>query len=144
MKVNGVDMEALINIASGDTSMNLDIARRRLNVDTDAETVTEVGQIQTENRAQSMYETTFETIEIGAFTLPNPKMTLMPDMIRGQFSRQPTVGTMIYDREEPTRLVDVTLGMSVLRNFHVYIAYGERKLYLSPAVVAAPQPAAPL
>ncbi|MEY4880372.1 MAG: hypothetical protein RJB62_1841, partial [Pseudomonadota bacterium] len=55
--------------------MNLDIARRRLNVDTDAETVTEVGQIQTENRAQSMYETTFETIEIGAFTLPNPKMT---------------------------------------------------------------------
>jgi hypothetical protein len=45
---------------------------------------------------------------------------------------------MIYDREEPTRLVDVTLGMSVLRNFHVYIAYGERKLYLSPAVVAAP------
>ncbi len=144
VKVNGVDMEALINIASGDTSMNLDIARRRLNVDTDAETVTEVGQIQTENRAQSMYETTFETIEIGAFTLPNPKMTLMPDMIRGQFSRQPTVGTMIYDREEPTRLVDVTLGMSVLRNFHVYIAYGERKLYLSPAVVAAPQPAAPL
>jgi hypothetical protein len=139
IKVNGVNMEAQISLAGGQTSMNLDVAERRLDFDPDAEGVQELGELQAGNRSEMMYATTFNAIEIGAFTLPSAEFVLMPDLLRGRFSNQPTVGTMIYDREEPTRLVDVTLGMSVLRHFHIYMAYGENMFYLSPAApIAAP------
>ena len=37
---------------------------------------------------------------------------------------------------------ELIIGMNVLRKLHVYMAFGERRLYVSPASAGAPTPPA--
>jgi hypothetical protein len=50
--------------------------------------------------------------------------------------------TRIKDPHRETGLADITLGMNILHRFHLYIAYKEKKLYITPAT--APVPSAPV
>ncbi len=45
--------------------------------------------------------------------------------------------TRIPNPEVETGLGDMILGMDILRHLHVYIAYKEQKLYLTPAATLA-------
>ena len=60
----------------------------------------------------------------------------MPNMMGRCESGRAATGSII--REDRNGLPDVILGMNVLSQMHVYIAYKERKLYIT---AASPQPA---
>jgi len=135
--VNGVRLEAMIDLARSDSVINLDIARRRLDVDINSPEVREVGELQGPSYSAKIYETNLDTLQIEGVTVTQPLVTLMPDMIRGRISEAPPAGSLIAPPRE-TRLQEVILGMSVLRHLHVYISYRERKMY-----VTSPSPLTP-
>jgi len=58
--------------------------------------------------------------------------------MRSQIRRGPPTGGLIADTRQPAGLPDLRLGMSTLSKLHVYIAYKERKLYITES--ATPQP----
>jgi predicted aspartyl protease len=60
------------------------------------------------------YTYPFKTLTFGGVTVNNPDITLLPD------SGRPEQNTML-------------LGINVLRQLHIYIAEGEKKLYITPA-----------
>ena len=64
----------------------------------------------------------------------NPQLVVMPDLIRRRLSNAIS--------GEESHMPDIILGMDILRHLHVYVAYKERKLYISPADAPSP-PAAP-
>lgn len=130
--VDGVKLTAVINTFMPDTAMNLDIAKRDLDVDLHSADVEKAGVMKGPSYSAQIYRTRFKTIDIGGITLTNPQMTLMPDMVRSKFSNAPQAGSLINTRDQPTRLPDVTLGMSVLSKLHIYIAYHENRFYLTP------------
>jgi predicted aspartyl protease len=72
------------------------------------------------NRPDLKYYThKFERLSFGDITVLNPQIFLRPD------SGVTAFGTN-KDRE-------IIIGLNVLRRLHIYIAYGEKKLYISPA-----------
>jgi hypothetical protein len=75
---------------------------------------------------------TFDTV-----TVTNPKFVIYPNLIG---TRDPNNSERTDNR---ARRVDdsfgggISVGMDVLRKLHLYVAYGENKVYITPA--SAPQ-----
>ena len=137
VRVDGVRLDAMLSLAQVDTAVNADIARARLKVNFNDPNLKEIGELQGPSYSKKIYEYTFKTIAFDDYEIPQPTMALMPDMVDRKISNQPFAGNLIR-REEEEKREDVTLGMSVLQHFHIYIAYSERRMYLTKSA-AAPQ-----
>jgi hypothetical protein len=146
VKVDGQALRASLNTGASNTVMYTRAARR-LGVDVDSGQVRDIGSFG-DNSNVRMHEHRFKTLEIEGITVNNPYMHLVPDMR----TRMPEGPSTTGGRNE-TRLgtprgqagSDMWLGLSVLRQLHVYIASKERKLYITagsvPSTPAATAPA---
>jgi hypothetical protein len=52
--------------------------------------------------------------------------------------KSPHLGSHLGAPEKSVGNTDMIVGLSELRHLHIYIAYKEETLYLSPAVTSAP------
>lgn len=135
-EVEGKSMMAILDTGASTTAMNLDSAQTLFHVDTNSADVEKVGEIKG-GRTANVYRTRFKSIALNGVTISNPEVVLLPDMIRSRSPQPPTGELMAPPSADPPRLPDLILGMSTLSKLHVYIAYRERKLYLTEA--APPQ-----
>jgi predicted aspartyl protease len=139
VKVNGKRATALLDTGMSDTSMNLSVAKRLLDLDVDSPSVQRIGNLA----GTGTYRTRVDSIEIEGLAITNPMVNLLPDAM-GRTTRRTQIGSLVPVSE--LNLPDVLLGMTTLTKLHVYIAYKERNLYITsgnpePAAVAAPAPA---
>ena len=135
MELDGRGLNAMIDTGSANTNLNLDVARRTFAVDVRAPDVEKIGELKGDTTAD-IYLRHFKTLSVADVTISNPAIVLMPDMITPQWA-PPRLGQLF--RRDP-ELPSIVLGMSVLKMLHVYIAYGEHKLYISAADAGVPAP----
>jgi len=93
------------------------------------------------NGATPFYSHRFKLLSLEGIAVSNPEVALIPDLMRrSTMERAANLegGTRIPDRSSELALPEITLGMDILRKFHLYIAYKERKLYITPATGPAP------
>lgn len=64
----------------------------------------------------SFYSYPFKTLDLDGVTVSNPYITIASDSFTKDMGN------------------DLILGMGILRQLHLYIAYGEQKLYITPAL----------
>jgi hypothetical protein len=77
------------------------------------------------------YQHRFPALDFGGVAVANPVVDILPGLGRGP--RLPSAtGTRIADGETE-RLPDMLIGMDILRHLHLYIAYREQKLYITPS-----------
>jgi len=133
--VDGEELNAILDTGAANTTMNLRVARRVLDIDVDSPDVEEVGTLEGGYDA-AVYRRQFSTLEFGGVTIADPSIILLPDMMARAGSRF-ELGSQISTRDEDAGLPEVILGMSELRQFHLYIAYEERNLYITAATPAA-------
>jgi predicted aspartyl protease len=69
----------------------------------------------------------FMTLEFDGVTVSNPKVLIIPNLKHKHYEDW-------NERFDP----DMIVGMNVLKGLHVYIAYKERKLYITPAGTPTP------
>tara|TARA_R110000868_G_scaffold113557_4_gene304665 strand:- start:760 stop:1764 length:1005 start_codon:yes stop_codon:yes gene_type:complete len=124
VKLDGLTFQAMLDTGSWDTRLDQNAAKFDLNVDLNApnlETVREVGF------GKFIYQRKFSELSFEGVTIRNPLISLWPDFAPKEF----LPGSHIKDSlwESPTMLI----GMNVLTNLHVYIAFEERKLYITAA-----------
>lgn len=86
------------------------------------------------------YKHTFKTLDFEGVAVGNLTVQIIPDVLTDVTQNTPELGTRLADRKRDEDKADMLIGMDVLRHFHVYIAYKEQKLYITP--VEAPPPAA--
>ena len=143
VNLDGKRLEAVINTGQVNTTMNLDVAEDRYKVEVNAPDVQQVGQIG-QNASAKVYRKQFQTLTFEGVTINNPEITLVPDEVKALMpnKNRPKTGSLTRGDEVTSRLADLTLGMATLRRLHVYIAYRERKVYLSQAAPAAGAPEA--
>jgi predicted aspartyl protease len=80
------------------------------------------------------YAHKFAAFSIQGLVVNNPNITIMTDrMGAGPGMEKSTIRGAINDPYNHIRLDRLVIGMNVLKRLHVYIAYGEKKLYISPA-----------
>jgi hypothetical protein len=87
------------------------------------------------------YQHRFASLDFGSVAVANPVVDILPGLGRGPRLPSPT-GTRIADGETE-RLPDMLVGMDILRHLHLYIAYREQRLYITPSstpTAASPAP----
>ncbi len=99
-----------------------------------------------ENKLNS-YSHAFSSITIEGLTVANPKITVVADRMGARLATNSIRGATQdpYSRASDSLII----GMNVLKKLHIYVAYGEKKLYITPAgtgesvlfKTAAPAPA---
>lgn len=80
------------------------------------------------------YRRAFASLKVGDVTVTNPLIEILPDAAEASFWRNHT-GKIDRDPIFGLRFqaAPIILGMDILRKLHLYVAYGEKTLYVTPA-----------
>ena len=134
VSLDGKKLEAVLNTGQVPTTMNLAVAEDRLNVDVNAPDVKQVGQVGKIASAK-IYRRQFQSLSFEGVTINNPEINLVPDEVRARMpnKNRPKTGSLTRGDTVTSGLPDMTLGMSTLSKMHLYIAYRDRKVYITQA-----------
>jgi predicted aspartyl protease len=133
LTLDGHTVRAILDTGATNTTLNLEVARRVFNIDTNDPDLEKVGELKGGYAAQ-IYNRKFKTLSIEGVTVTDPVISLLPNMV-SLTSDSRSTGSLIHDTDK--QAPDMMLGMSVLNKLHVYIATHEGKLYITQASPAA-------
>lgn len=141
VELDGKKFTALLDTGADTSAISWRAAEENFSLTKKTPGVTKGDFINGDKRAPD-YKYTFKTLTVGGITFQNPKLSIIPDLLRNHLlnAHRPKINSHIDTNTEAEGLDDVTLGLEELRHLHVYIAYKEKKLYISPASAAGPQP----
>lgn len=108
--VDGKEFRAALDTGAPGTSMNLDEAESEFDLKPESPGMEKA-------RGGRSYRYRFKTLSFGGVAVNNPEIVLDPYEVNKMSGNQPTM----------------LIGMNVLRQLHLYVAYREEKLYISPA-----------
>jgi predicted aspartyl protease len=151
--LDGKDFTANIDTGLEVSTLNTDAARAAFGVTADSPNSTPLGgaaravsspagsaikpqasvsETVTVEAQRGAFEHTFHTLSFGGVTVANPRFTVRPDLTG---TNDPDNG---FETGSHTRRVDdaprpdISIGMDVLRRLHLFFAFGEGKLYITP------------
>jgi predicted aspartyl protease len=113
--LDGKAINAALDTGSVTSIMTAQAASKILGIDETSQGARQI--IRNINRApHNALVYPFQSLTIGDATIADPAILILDDADMNHVSS-----------------TDLVLGMNVLRQFHIYIAYAEGKLYLTPA-----------
>jgi len=135
VKLDGHATFALLDTGSTNTILDQPAAEGEFGLQLGSADTPASGLLQNHPGATT-YRHTFKLLELEGITVSNPEVEIIPDATRWLTAdtATPEIGTRIPNRKRNESLVNMILGMNVLHNFHLYIAYKEQKLYVTYAV----------
>jgi predicted aspartyl protease len=133
LTLDGHTIRAILDTGATNTALNLDVAKRVFNVDTNDPDLQKVGELKGGYTAQ-IYNRKFKSLSIEGVTVTDPVISLLPNMV-SLTPEQRSTGSLVRDTDK--QAPDMLLGMSVLNKLHVYIAAHEGKLYITQASASA-------
>lgn len=134
MTLDGNDLDTVLDTGAPDTTLSLQAARRVFDLDTDSPNVE---KISGEGR-DGVYRYRFKSLVAGGITIKNPQIVLVRDALADRLRQEEIDAHHLMP--DSARTPQLILGMDVLRQLHLYIAYKERKLYVTAASAGAPPP----
>jgi predicted aspartyl protease len=117
--LDGKPVQVIVDTGASTTFMNLDVARKVFGWSADDPSVKPLRVQRINNgRPVQFYSYPFAVLDLNGLQVKNPKIDLAPS---ANFSVRIQNGAQII------------LGLNVLRQLHMYVAYPQRALYLTPA-----------
>jgi len=74
----------------------------------------------------------FKSLSLAGVEVANLDVHIIPDKISEKVNTWST-GTLLDNRNNSVEVPSMLLGMDVLKQLHIYIAYKEKKLYITPS-----------
>lgn len=93
-----------------------------------------VERSRTDSEVGQIYRKRFEALHLGGVTVQNPMVEIVPDQFDNSFRMvhsEKSRDDPIYGKQ--LRPESLSLGMNVISKLHTYIAYKERKIYVTAA-----------
>jgi predicted aspartyl protease len=81
----------------------------------------------------AVYGHRFKSLDFEGIAVGNLDVDIIPDFLKDKYRQGPGTGSRIADPADNDEFPDMLIGMNVLRHLHIYIAYKEKKLYITPA-----------
>lgn len=126
MTLDGHDLDTLF-----DTGTNFTYLNERVLIGIFGRDQADEKEVTINNR--KMHSAAFHTLSIGGVTFPNPSLLVTEDKTR-ELARE---DVPIKDQNQAgvtlAHFPHLLLGLDAIRHLHVYIAYKERKLYVTAA-----------
>jgi hypothetical protein len=131
--VQGHQIDAVIDTGSDRTVIRRDIAERTFGLKADTPEMT-VADGMRDGAGQSLYQHTFPQIAFEGVVANNVPVLIQTNGMVHKIDRTPTLGSRATFASSPTdRIPDLTLGMDVLSQLHLYVAFGQNTLYVTAA-----------
>ncbi len=128
--LDGVRMDALIDTGMTFTTLSLETARDQFGLMPGDAATPNVGNLPGNHRAK-IYGHSFESLRLGDIVVHQPDVMVIPDLVAAQAAKDGQTGDDPAAADK--RLPNLLIGMDVLHDLHLYIAYQEGKLYITPA-----------
>ena len=125
--LDGKKFTAVIDTGASRTVMSRQTAKEYFNLTETSPGMEPNGNVNDDPRLPShLYR--FASLSLNGVTMKNPRIVIVPDKWNEMSSRM--------------ELPEITLGMDLLKNLHLYFAFEERSLYITAAMPPAPADAA--
>ena len=125
--LDGKTFRAIVDTGAPGTAISAGAAERAFGV-----TVNSPGAIRSSDPDDAAFGYVFHNLSLGGIAASNPHITIFPDVVgkNDPDNAIATGSTIVHD--EDGMQDDLIIGMDVITHLHLYIAYGERKLYITP------------
>lgn len=132
VNVNGQLINAVLDTSSPQTVMRRDIAELKLGLKANTPTMMPDGDLE-DGRGLQVYKAFFKQISFaGGVTAINVPVQVRSNSMVHNVGREPTLGSRAQFNAEP-RIPELTLGMDVLHQLHLYFVSGQANLYVTAA-----------
>jgi len=131
--VQGHQVNAVIDTSSSRTVMRRDIAEVVMGLKPGTPDMAPEGDL-VDGKGQPVYGHTFSQISFaGGVTANNVPALILTNSMTHEISSGAVLGS--WARSSDARLPDLTLGMDVLHQLHLYVVYGQKNLYVTAATL---------
>jgi hypothetical protein len=137
VKLDGQEFNALIDTGATRTTITTRTAKSVFGLEPGSPGMTPNGNVNGDPKLTS-FTHVFPTLTFQDITVTNPKVGIMPDRIADADHTQQT-GNRALTNGAFYKIPDLILGMDILRHLRIYMAFGEKTLYVTPG---APVPEA--
>ncbi|HEX3674478.1 MAG TPA: aspartyl protease family protein [Rhizomicrobium sp.] len=136
--LDGKPVSATLDTGASNTTLSRGFADANYGINEKSPGVTVIGELNNAH-GSAILSTHFKMLTFGddasgSISIGNPQVDLIADY-QGNSDVQGSshTGTRLKPKSESVDLPDMLLGMNVLKHLHIYIAYGEGRLYITPA-----------
>ena len=129
--LDGKNFSAIINTGATTTIMSASAAKAVLGVTAASPGAVAIGPAS-DNPDEQRFGYVFHSLAFEGIAVSNPHVVILPDLIG---KKDPSNDFMLdshINRVDDGLGADLSIGMDVLKHLHLYIAYRERKLYITP------------
>jgi predicted aspartyl protease len=131
--IDGHSIDAVIDTGSDHTVMRRGTAERTFGLKADTAQMTPAGDLR-DGTGERIYQHTFSQIAFGGVIANNVPAFVQTNSMVHKINREPTLGSRAhFDTSLGEQVPELALGMDVLHQLHIYAAFGESKLYVTPA-----------
>lgn len=136
--LDGHRVNAMVDTGATRTTLRMDLAKSvyNLTLGDSATPQLERGE-DPDPKSPKRYGHVFKTLSFGAIDVNNPATMILEDVWKRDAGSAQLVWNRARTEQDITNLLpELILGMNVMRKLHIYFAFGENKMYISPASVA--------
>jgi hypothetical protein len=130
--LDGKSFLATINTAAPRSTMMAAPAKYKFGITADSPDSVPLGVVDRDPK-QKIFGHTFSSLTLDGITVTNPHFAILPDLAGSKDPYNDLQPGSRTQRVDEGLVSEVTIGMDVLRRLHIYIAFDERKLYITPA-----------
>ena len=129
VSVQGRQINAVIDTSSSRTTMRRDVAELIMGLKADTPDMMPAGDLK-DSKGLPVYGHTFSQISFaGGVTANNVPALILTSTMTHQINKGAVLGSWARSTDAP--VPDLTLGMDVLHQLHLYVIYGQKKLYVT-------------
>lgn len=139
--LDGKPFHAMLDTGSSRSTISAKTAKFILGVSEDSPGSTPLGSVDGDPK-HTAFGHVFSTLTFDGITVTNPHFVVTPDLIGDKDPNNTSRSDTRARRADDYISIDLTVGMEVLRKLHLYVAFGERNLYVTPASVPQSAPVA--
>lgn len=142
--LDGQELDAVLDLGSSRSHLSMELAHDLFGLNANSPGMDKVGEIYGSVQT-AVYRHTFKSLGLEGLKINNPTLAIWDNLVRYSATQAPPIGSRLNDLRESRGHTDLVLGLQELNQLHVYVAYKEQKLYITPssAAVAAPVTSAP-
>jgi predicted aspartyl protease len=113
--IDGKQINAILDTGATTSYTTMQAASRYLAIDEKDPALKSRGNVSVNGMTRPVYNYPFQTLSFGDLTVNHPRVDI--------------VSNEVWDNK-----TDLLLGIGILRQLHLYIAYKEKKMYITPAL----------
>jgi predicted aspartyl protease len=113
--IDGKEINAVLDTGAPTSFITMRAARRYLGLDEKDPALKSRGTVSINGMAGTVYNYPFQSLSFGAIQVSHPQIHIVEDRV--------------WDNQ-----TDLLLGIGILRQLHLYIAYKEGNMYITPAL----------